>query len=138
MAEDETAVTDLVLAALGDNNIVASEESDELTLGAGLVVEICVLLQQLHQSFGVRDLEALVVEDAKVAYQAVVGHLIRPPQEVERVGLGEQSLPYRALIGRGQMAVWTEERVDEDFVRAVGDPDCDCGARGQECVRHSD
>lgn len=93
MAEEQVAATDLVLVALVDDDVVASKESDELTLGAGLIVEICVFLQQLHQSPGAGDLEALVIEYAEVADQAVVGHLDRPCEEVESIGLGEKPLP---------------------------------------------
>jgi len=131
-------VAHLVLVAFGDDDIVASEELDELTLSAGLPVEVCVFLQQLHQSLGVGDVQTLIVEDAEVADQAVVGNLVGPSEEVERVGLGKQSLPYGALIRRGQMAVGTECGIDQDLVGAVGDPEGDGGARGQEDVSHSD
>lgn len=36
------------------------------------------------------------------------------------------------------MAVGTELGIDQDLVRAVGDPEDDGGARGQEDVSHSD
>lgn len=88
LGEDESGVADLVPAAFGDDDILASKELDELTLCAGFLVEVCVFLQQLNQSFGTGDLEALIIEDAKVADQAVVRHLVCPSEEVERVGLG--------------------------------------------------
>ena len=137
-SEGESGVTDLVPVAFGDDDIVASKKPDELTLSAGLPVEVSVLLQQLHKSLGTGDLEALIIEDAKVADQAVVGNLVGPSEEVERVGLGKQSLPDGALIGRGQMAVGTEFGVDQDLVGAVSDPEGDGGTRGQEDVSHSD
>jgi hypothetical protein len=133
-AEGETAVAvaDLVVLAFVDDDIVASKEPDELALCAGLLVEICVLLQQLHKSLGLGDVQALIVEYAKVADQAVVGHLVGPSKKVGRVGLGEQPLPHWALIGRGHMAEWTEEGIDEYLVHAVHNPKRDGGASRQE------
>jgi hypothetical protein len=136
--EIAVAVADLVVLAFGNDDIVAGKEPDELTLSAGLLVEICVLLQQLHKSLGLGDVQALIVEYAKVANQAVVGHLVGPSEKVGRVGLGEQSLPDGALIGCGQMAEWTEQGIDECLVRAVCNPEGDGGARGQEDDSHSD
>jgi hypothetical protein len=86
-------VADLVLVASSHDDIVASKKLDELTLSAGLLVEICVLLQQLHQTLGVGNVEALVVEYAKVADQAIVGHLVGPLEKIESVGLDKRSLP---------------------------------------------
>jgi hypothetical protein len=136
--EDETAVTDLVVLAFGNDDIVAGEKPDELALGTGLFVEICVLLEQLHKTLGVGDVQALVVEDARVANEAVVRHLVGPSEEVGRVGLGEQPLPNGALIGCGQMAEWTKQGIDKYLVRAVCNPEGDGGARGQEDDSHSD
>jgi hypothetical protein len=124
--------------AFVDDNIVTNKEPGELTLRAGLPVEVRVLLQQLHRSLRVGDVNALVIQDAKGAYQAVGGNLVGPSKKVKRVRLGKQSLPYRALIGRGQMAVWAEEGTDKYLVHAVCDPECDGGARSQEDVCHLD
>jgi hypothetical protein len=136
--EDKAVVADLVVFAFGDDDVIPSKESDELALSTWLLVEVCVLLQKLYKSFGVGDMEALVVEDAKVADQAVIGHLIGPSEEVGCIGLSQQSLPDCALVGCRQMAVWTEEGINKCLVHAVRNPEGDGGACGQEYVCHSD